>query len=644
MLANVTAVVAKQAALKGIGYLLKRAVSDEDDLPDVTTPDPEEDADPVTEEMFSSWALFILLFLLCLALWSSYYLQQRRIKAIHETVLSIFYGMVVGLIIRVAPGHYIQDAVKFKSGYFFNILLPPIILNSGYELHQANFFRNIGSILTFAIPGTFISALVLGVILYIWTALGVDGVKLEFVDTLAVGATLSATDPVTILSIFNAYKVDPKLYTIIFGESLLNDAISIVMFETCAKFHGKKVTFSSFFEGVALFLMTFTISTFIGIAIGIIVALILKHSHIRRYPQIETCLVLLFAYQSYFFSNGAHMSGIVSLLFCGITLKHYAYFNMSRRTQIATKYIFQFLAQLSENFIFIYLGLSLFTEVELVFKPLLIIVTFISICIARWCAVFPLSRLLNFLYRSRFERFSRNTVMSGGISSQSQPEDISHLYQMMIFWAGLRGAVGVALALGIQGEAKWTLLATVLVVVVLTVIFFGGTTASMLEILGIKVGCVEENDSDDEFDIEAPRVALESTPSVNIMGSRRYENNPYANGNSSTNFRNTSNTSLPYIKNSSLLNSRNNSQPDLANDDDELNGSDVDDMLTTSNNLPGANSSSAAQVNNGILGAFLSAEEHAKWFTKFDEEGLKPVLLDKMPGQRGNDNNDGSPV
>ena len=93
-----------------------------------------------------------------------------------------------------------------------------------------------------------------------------------------------------------------------------------------------------------------------------------------------------------FLSNGAHMSGIVSLLFCGITLKHYAYFNMSRRTQIATKYIFQLLAQLSENFIFIYLGLSLFTEVELVFKPMLIIVAFIAICVARWSAVFPLSR------------------------------------------------------------------------------------------------------------------------------------------------------------------------------------------------------------------------------------------------------------
>src|ERR1035438_1090999 len=84
--------------------------------------------------------------------------------------------------------------------------------------------------------------------------------------------------------------------------------------------------------------------------------------------------------------------GIVTLLFCGITLKHYAYYNMSRRTQLTTKYLFQVLAQLSENFIFIYLGLSLFTESKLEFKPLFIIVTVIGICAARWCAVFPLSR------------------------------------------------------------------------------------------------------------------------------------------------------------------------------------------------------------------------------------------------------------
>lgn len=612
--------------------LIKRAIGSDDDLeddtPDLTTPDDGDEANPVTEEIFSSWALFILLSLLCAALWSSYFLQQRRIKAIHETVLSIFYGMIIGLIIRVSPGHYIQDAVKFNSSYFFNILLPPIILNSGYELHQANFFLNIGSILMFAIPGTFISALVVGIILYIWTAIGIDGVKMEFVDALAMGATLSATDPVTILSIFNAYKVDPKLYTIIFGESLLNDAISIVMFETCQKFHGHDVQFSSLFEGMGLFLMTFTISTIIGIFIGILVALILKHSHIRRYPQIETCLVLLFSYESYFFSNGAHMSGIVSLLFCGITLKHYAYYNMSRRTQIATKYILQLLAQLLENFIFIYLGLSLFTEVELIFKPLLIIITFISICIARWSAVFPLSRFLNFLFKAKFREFSNRNFMNGGISNQSVPDEITHSYQMMIFWAGLRGAVGVALAMGFQGDAKWALLATVLVVVVLTVILFGGSTASMLEILGIKTGVEQHLDSDDEFDIEAPRLpilnlpmpSMPSSPSNNnIMGGRRY-------GRLTTSLykddqirsRNESSSSLNDSANAFNTNFTN------FNDDDEGSQSEVDDLIPTSQLQP------TNTDNTGIFGAFLNAEEHAKWFTRFDEEVLKPVLLDNV--------------
>ena len=626
-------------------HVVKRAISDSDDgeIPDVSTPDDNlNDSNPVTEEIFSSWALFIVLFLLCSALWSSYILQQRRIKAIHETVLSIFYGMIVGLLIRISPGHYIQDAVKFNSGYFFNILLPPIILNSGYELHQGNFFNNLGSILTFAIPGTFISALVVGIILYVWTALGLDGINLEFVDALAVGATLSATDPVTILSIFNAYKVDPKLYTIIFGESLLNDAISIVMFETCQKFHGHPVGFSSFFEGIGLFLMTFTVSTVIGMLVGILVALILKHSHIRRYPQIETCLVLLFAYESYFFSNGAHMSGIVSLLFCGITLKHYAYFNMSRRTQIATKYIFQLLAQLSENFIFIYLGLSLFTEVELVFKPLLIIITFISICVARWSAVFPLSRLLNWLYKTRLEKFQTRSANSGIAGPVVAEDEISHSYQMMIFWAGLRGAVGVALAMGTQGDAKWTVLATVLVVVVLTVILFGGTTASMLEILGIKIGCVEDVDSDDDFDIEAPRLPIHQQSPVqpSLYGNRKFGNGHIINSSFSTFPR-------PSSYKDDTVRSRNESstslhRPSRNNSTDLLSVNDDDDEYMMSDNDDFNNGNAQGTSNPGLLGSFLSSDEHAKWFAKFDEQILKPVLLDNVqsPQAKYRDEND----
>lgn len=166
---------------------------------------------------------------------------------------------------------------------------------------------------------------------------------------------------------------------------------------------------------------------------------------------------------------------------------------MSRRTQLTTKYLFQVLAQLSENFIFIYLGLSLFTGDGLEYKPLFTIVTVLAVCAARWVAVFPLSRAINWVIRYRARR--------RGI--MDQPDELPYNYQAMLFWAGLRGAVGVALAALITGNDRFALKATVLVVVVLTVIIFGGTTARMLEILNIKTGVVEEIDSDDEFDIEA---------------------------------------------------------------------------------------------------------------------------------------------
>lgn len=149
------------------------------------------------------------------------------------------------------------------------------------------------------------------------------------------------------------------------------------------------------------------------------------------------------------------------------------------------------MAQLSENFIFIYLGLSLFTEQGLEYKPLFIIVAVIGICIARGLAIFPLSKIINAVIRWRKNRFGAEHA-----------EELTFADQAMLFWAGLRGAVGVALAAGLTGQNSLQLRATILVVVVLTVIIFGGTTSRMLEILGIRTGVVEEIDSDDEFDIE----------------------------------------------------------------------------------------------------------------------------------------------
>ncbi|QRV99461.1 Sodium/hydrogen exchanger family [Ceratobasidium sp. AG-Ba] len=413
-------------------------------LDDISIPAPETPVEE--EELYSAWALTILCVLLILSLWTSYYVQVKRIKAVHETVLSIFAGMFVGLIIRLSPGHLIREMLTFKHTLFFNLLLPPIILNSGYELKQDNFFRNFGTILTFAFVGTFISAVGLGVLVYIYSFLGLESLNLGLLECLIFGSTLSATDPVTILAIFNQQKVDPKLYSVIFGESILNDAVSIVMYDMA-----------------------------LGVGFGLACSLMLKHSSLTSYPGIESCLVALIAYTSYFFSNGVHMSGIVSLLFCGITLKHYAYHTMSRRTQRTTKYMFAVLAQLSENFIFIYLGLNLFTQDVQVFKPIFILVSTISVVSTRYAAVFPLSELIIWFIAP---------VANGRMSSR---------------------ILGVALAAGFKGENANALRTTVLVVVVLTVILFGGTTARMLEVLGIRTGVEDEDgdsDAEDEVGLE----------------------------------------------------------------------------------------------------------------------------------------------
>lgn len=221
--------------------------------------------------------------------------------------------MTVGLILRITTGTSIQNLVTFDYLLFFNLLLPPIILASGYELHQANFFRNIGTILTFAFAGTFISAVVLGSILWLYTRIPLEGLDISFVEAISVGATLSATDPVTILAIFNTYKVDPKLYTIIFGESILNDAIAIVLFETAQRYkeggHAGTLGPLSLIEGIGIFLAVFFGSLIIGVLIGVATALGLKHTYVRRFPKIESCLIVLIAYASYFLSNGLHMSG-----------------------------------------------------------------------------------------------------------------------------------------------------------------------------------------------------------------------------------------------------------------------------------------------------------------------------------------------
>ncbi|KAJ2548779.1 monovalent cation:H+ antiporter, CPA1 (nhx1) [Coemansia sp. RSA 1933] len=451
-------------------------------------PDDAEEPPPEDEEKVSSQALLILVSLLIAALLTSYYLQRWKIRSVHETVLSIFAGMVVGLVLRFSTGSYIKRIVTFDHTIFFNMLLPPIILNCGYNLQKTSVARNIPAVLTFAFIGTAISAIVIGVLVQIYSFTGIESIGFSFLDSLILGTILSATDPVTILAVFEQLRVDPKLFSIIFGETVFNDAVAIVLFETLGMLRssGQGLSFGAVPSMLSSFMFVFTASLLVGVATGVLMALLCKHTRLYEFASIEASLVMLVAYQTYLFSNAIKLSGIVSLLFCAATMRQYAYKSLSKKSKRATRYIFHLLSGLAENFVFIYLGIALFTSPELRFRPVFIVFVMVSTCISRYSAIFPLSRVLNAIFKFRHP------------SAPSSAQPVTHEEQTMLFWAGLRGAVAVALASEVSGDNGTLLRTTVLCVVVLSVGIFGGTTPKVVELLGIRTGVPQPDSSDED--------------------------------------------------------------------------------------------------------------------------------------------------
>lgn len=152
-----------------------------------------------------------------------------------------------------------------------------------------------------------------------------------------------------------------------FGEGITNDAVSIILFNTVMRYTSKtsKITWTTpFIISYEFAKLGFT-SLIIGIGIAMMSSLIFKHFRsLTRNPTAETMTIFIFGYISYIVSEMTHNSGIITLLTCGIVMSHYTWYNLSPQGKHASFIVFEFLGKLSEAFVFIYLGVTLFSFKE----------------------------------------------------------------------------------------------------------------------------------------------------------------------------------------------------------------------------------------------------------------------------------------
>lgn len=463
----------------------------------------------------------------------------------------ILVGMIAGLLIylfvpKKTPGDeaksnevidgIAESLVSFSPQLFFVVLLPPIIFNSGYHMRRELFFRHITPIASLAVIGTIVSAVLIAFGLDLATTLSLVGpFEPTLTELLTFGALISATDPVSTLAVFQAKRVDPHLFYLVFGESMLNDAVGLELFKAFAKFVVRNNGYGKIAGDLIKFFIEFFVdsigSPLLGLFCGVGAALMFKHVDLRNTKLLELSLYILIMYVPFLLAEVLGLSGIVTILFTGVAAKDYIVPNLSVDTADNADVFFRLASHLAETAIFLELGMSVFSLAGSFHTRFILWAVFLCL-LARACIVYPLVFVYNNTLRERNDNMEglpsvktesnkqihvEMTEMSSdsdyvGVdetpdgarsiaSSAATETPIAKLdlkiplnTAHMLWFSGLRGAVAYACVRSFPntfGHAK-EFMATTMAIILLTVFVFGGSTELMLNSLKIEKNIDEQ--------------------------------------------------------------------------------------------------------------------------------------------------------
>lgn len=222
-----------------------------------------------------------------LAITLGHYLKKSKHRYLQESGLTVLLGLAAGALLSLLSlENYLTNLSKHFGNLFMILLLPPIIFEAGFNLERKPFFGNFGTVLAYSFLGTFIAIFTSATLFRFAGTMGWSP-EFSWKESFAFGSLISATDPVAVIAIFKEMNADINLHAIIFGESIFNDAIGIVMYETVLKI-GKddKSISEDIATSIGNFLFIFIGSIIIGALFALVISYLLKRqSQSRKKPE-----------------------------------------------------------------------------------------------------------------------------------------------------------------------------------------------------------------------------------------------------------------------------------------------------------------------------------------------------------------------